>query len=1648
VEAVSFELDENTLESKSQYIEISAGLHGVTDVAFDSDFSGVQVVGLDDAASLNWSINAAGEVVANDGVNDVLRLYVAPATLDAFETKQVAVVAVFQREFAHEDDINVDELEITGLKLVATDTSGAAASGDISIRVIDMLPQLQITGSNQVVAPGATITGGWSLVPIDGELRTDGVATYQVSVDGQTYALDQAIELMREGAVVGTLTVAADNSWQFTARAGLIAATDYVIDFTITATDGDGDSAHASAEFTVDIESAALPELAPIELTYVENMGDVTEEAVVNAGSNDIASIDWSSDFSDITVTGLDDAQSDIVWEVGSYGRLIGKVDGVVAIMLRLDGDATPFAPLSGAATSIDAGSSATISVNTLGTKSQLHEDSPNSDLLVIKGLKLTVTDSAGYSVDADVTFNVVDATVDIALTGSGQSVNLGDRVSGTYSFNDWGDAYSGGGQWALNTPGVTFLPSAGGGHVYVDGVHLGVLSTVDDNWHFDVSPDFVGVETSYDLDFTYTHYDRDGDSDSDVLQIQVQAQLRPSIGTQQITLQESDLGQSATVSGTLQAGSAAITGAEFGADLSGITVSGLSAATTLTWSLQGGALYGNDGTADVIKLELDADTPAAGLSGGYRVNAVQLAALDHTGSTVYVRNVPLVVTDAAGLQGTSVIRSITVVDDEPEVDIIHDGEIATPGATLVGSWQADEGADGRGDLVVVVDGQTYALDEAAEIHRDGSLLGSLIVKADGTWQLDMVAGLTGDLRYEVDLELRLTDGDGDTALASEQLAIQLPAETGSAGEDATLHVVDTSTLSQTSADLQYQAGSQAITSVAFGSELTAISIVGMDVFASLSWSLVDGVLVASDGTEPVLSLQLTGGSVPANSVGTVTLEATLSGALKHESVVNSDSLTISGITLVATDAAGNAISNSVEVVVADALPSVTIVGDGGTAFAGETLAGTWPADMGADGPGAYVVTVDGATYSLGEPVQIVRDGKQLGVFTVHADGTWAMVVAADLSSDGADQYYPVEFTIGLVDADKDSVEAQGALTVGARTYVPWQGEDATLTLDEARLTDPSSVALSYTAGSLALTSVGFSEDTDSIVVSGLDELASLSWSRVGTSLIGNNGSTDVISLDLMANPIAGGSSGQVTVTATLLAPLRHQDDTNVDSLSITGIELVATDAAGKQVSNSLAVTVIDDLPQASISGVDLSAQPGETLTGTWSAPLGADAGNLVWRLDGQVIAPDTPFTLTSDGRDVGTLQVNTDGSWTVQVDDGVVSTTGDVQVLNWSLELEARDSDGDVAGAALQFSAQLPAAAQAQLEAGTLVLDEAAMDEPQIIDLRLNAGSFDMVDVAFDVDTSGIQVQGLDGASALQWRLEDGALIADDGSNDVLKLTLASTPVLAGTEGVVSVTASLLAALAHEDDVNVDELLVEGITLVATDANGTELKQQIAVHVVDDGPSVTLEASAEVGKYRGGQVHSGTWSNDFGADGAGSVVVVINGEEYQVGETVEVRFGSDYAGDLTVAADGSWTFVGQKKTFDKSAKVKDIVFTVKAIDGDGDVASEDISFTLKRKWTSARSAAPVMSSSVAPVQPISVSSLDLQSMAPQTLITATAATATPVAQPLPSSSARTWLLTDSTGEWVEVADTRVPTALSQVAGAEISSRGDTWSVV
>ena len=230
----------------------------------------------------------------------------------------------------------------------------------------------------------------------------------------------------------------------------------------------------------------------------------------------------------------------------------------------------------------------------------------------------------------------------------------------------------------------------------------------------------------------------------------------------------------------------------------------------------------------------------------------------------------------------------------------------------------------------------------------------------------------------------------------------------------------------------------------------------------------------------------------------------------------------------------------------------------------------------------------------------MTQGADELGVLTIAiaAGGTATWTFNPTPDSTGNPSF---SFTATVTDADGD-VDADThtiSITEGAP---PTSSGTLALVVDEKDLADgttaggnaggeagnPDTVdvetgGLVFTSGSDAIASIRFDLAAGQPTTgTGLDNLAGITWalSGDGLTLTGSIGATPVITLVLSGQLSAGeGATAAPTVTATLLSEFPHENLADADTLTISGIRVVALDSDGTGLAApaTISVQVIDE---------------------------------------------------------------------------------------------------------------------------------------------------------------------------------------------------------------------------------------------------------------------------------------------------------------------------------------------------------------------------------------------------------------------------------------------------------------------------------------
>ena len=487
-------------------------------------------------------------------------------------------------------------------------------------------------------------------------------------------------------------------------------------------------------------------------------------------------------------------------------------------------------------------------------------------------------------------------------------------------------------------------------------------------------------------------------------------------------------------------------------------------------------------------------------------------------------------------------------------------------------------------------------------------------------------------------------------------------------------------------------------------------------------------------------------------------------------------------------------------------------------------------------------------------------------------------------------------------------------------------GSSPSLTTETAQ-----SNALTFTTGSDNITGIAFS----------LSSLPSVSGAAAGTNFfwvingsgqleghIGTSASDPlgiILSISGQTTANAGGNVVSPTITATLTDNFPHAPGSG--SISVTGIQVVATDTDGDTATGSASITIVDDVPTAQADSGNVTE--GRLLT---VAALGGVLSNDVAGADGDLIAgvraagSDTTTPVSGGvGTDItglhGTLHLNADGSYTYQsLANNISSDATDLFV--YTIE----DGDGDLSTTTLTINlANVTLGADNQ----TKTVDEAALDNSTTgSDLGHGTVTGSNPGSAAETVTGQLAVAGATSYTAQSLTTAHGLFKLNADGSYVYTLTSPFTNTPAANNGTA-----------------IDG--VENFSYTALDAFGNTVNGSITINVKDDVPT----AHADSGNVTEGRLLtvaalSGVLSNDVaGADG--DLIAGVRAAGSDTTTPVSGGVNTDITGvhgTLHLNADGSYTY--QSLANNISSDATDVfVYTIK--DGDGDLSTTTLTINL-----------------------------------------------------------------------------------------------------
>ncbi|MCX2790481.1 retention module-containing protein [Vibrio sp. Sgm 5] len=1035
---------------------------------------------------------------------------------------------------------------------------------------------------------------------------------------------------------------------------------------------------------------------------------------------------------------------------------------------------------------------------------------------------------------------------------------------------------------------------------------------------------------------------------------------------------------------------------------------------------------------------------------------------VDHAlNSDELVLNFPIIATDFDGDTTTATIP-VTITDDVPTIDnvvplTVDEDDLASIGsdqnddAFMSGSFTTTEGSDSvvKYQLDATADpvagltsqGEPVVLAEAANgdgsftytATADGNAVFELVVKPDGSYTFTLQGPLDHAVNsdsLQIDFPIIATDFDGDTS--TETLPVTI------VDDKPTITDVDAIRVDE--------------------DDLATIGSDGSDPIS------IDGNFTTTQGSDGVVSYQLDTAATPvdgltsqgvavtlaetANGDGSYTYEATagteavftltvntdgsynftLQGPIDH--ATDSDDLTLN-FPIIATDFDGDTTTETIPVTIVDDKPTITdvdaiTVDEDDLASIGSdqsnpiSIDGNFTTTQGSDRVVSYQLDgtstpVDGLT-SQGVAVTLTETANGDGSFTYEATAGSEAVFTLTVNTDGS-----YNFTLeGPIDHAVDSDELTLNFPIIATDF---DGDTTNATIpvtivdDKPVITDVDVI----TVDEDDLASIGsdqsnpISIDGNFTTTQGSDRVVSYQLDGTSTPVDGLTSQGVAVTLTETANgdgsftyEATAGGNPVFTLTVntdgsynfTLEGPIDHAVDS--DELTLN-FPIIATDFDGDTVTETIPVTIVDDVP--TITAVDALSVDEDDLTGMGSDPGGdlfvegaftTTQGSdrvVSYQLDstadpvmgltsqGEAITlvetanGDGSFTYvaTADGNPVFTLNVATDGTYDFTL-QGPIDHAANSDSLTIDFPIIAIDFDGDTTSATIPVTITDDAPIIDNVVPLAVDEDDLSGIGPDQSDAVFVEGAFTTTQgsdrvVSYQLDSTSDPVSGLtsqgEPVTLVETANADGSFtyVATADGNPVFTMNV-------NADGTYNFR--LEGPVDHA--LNSDELVLN-FPIIATDFDGDTTTATIPVTITDDVPTIdnvvplTVDED-DLGSIGSDQNDDAFMSGSFSTtEGSDSVVkyqldatadpvagLTSHGEPVVLAETTNGDGSFTYTAtadgnavfELVVKPDGSYTFTLQGPLDHAvNSDSLQIDFPIIATDFDGDTSTETLPVTI-----------------------------------------------------------------------------------------------------
>ncbi|PKA71865.1 putative secreted protein (type I secretion substrate) [Pseudomonas baetica] len=759
--------------------------------------------------------------------------------------------------------------------VVATDTDGSTASGQINVNIVDDLPSAYSDAAS--VAEGGTVSGNVldnDIGGADGPAVTGAVVGVRAGADTSTSAIGGLNSNIN--GTYGYLTLDANGNAVYHSNPNAVNGPGAVDVFTYTVRDSDGDE--STTTITIDVANSKLYATSDTDVTVFEKALDLTKDG---------------ADLAPGTVTGSDPTNTG---ETAS-GTLVGSVTGAVgAISYALVGSAT--------------GNYGQIVLNPNGTYTYTltspASTTPHADdgaNTLTETFTYQATDSLGNVVTSTLVVSIVDdvpKAVNDSNASSASETQL--TLTGNVLTNDvqGADAVATGPNAGPITP-ATVVGTYGTLVLNANGTYTYTLDSSDADFKA-LHGGGNGTET-----FTYTLTDADGDTSTANLVLNIHNNDDPvvlnglDVNGGELTVYEKNLsdGTSPDTPALSQSGTFTVTALD---GLQTLTVGGIAVVTNGVAA----------GFPQSVVSPLGSTFTITGYNPATGVVSYSYTLVDNethpnaNGANSITENFNVVATDTDGSTASGQIN-VNIVDDLPTAKP-DTGSVAEGGTVNVSVLGNDiSGADGAASVVGVRAGSNTGTSAVGGLNSNiNGAYGYLTLDAAGNAVYHSnpnsvsPPGATDTFTYTI------RDSDGDESTTT-----------------LTINVADSKLVASVDQDVTVY--EKALDLTKDGADLAPGTVTGSD--PSNTGETATGTLVgAVTGGTGAITYTLVGsatgtyGQIQLNADGTYTY--TLTSAPKTSPNANDGANTLSeSFTYKATDALGNSTTSTLVVNIVDDVP-------------------------------------------------------------------------------------------------------------------------------------------------------------------------------------------------------------------------------------------------------------------------------------------------------------------------------------------------------------------------------------------------------------------------------------------------------------------------------------------------------------------------------------------------------------------------------------------------------------------------------------------------------------------------------------------------------------------------------------------------------